>query len=103
MLLIWLRLHDAVVHDKANKVEIIKTLFPEFAPHKKADDIDPLELARASKKFAYHLKRAREWVDRDYLTLVPLDYLQERSSKRRLEKQMNSERNVRANSSTANH
>ncbi|WP_338845593.1 hypothetical protein V8J88_17895 [Massilia sp. W12] len=72
-LFMWLRIYDAIEYSKASEEDVI----PEFyGKQRKPSDPD---WDSTRKKLKYDLKRARQMVKQDYLFLVPLDYLQEKS------------------------
>lgn len=77
-LFIWLRIYDAIEYSKVAEDDVIRELYPHLfmGGHESPDS--GWESAR--KMFRYQLKRAREMVKHDYLTLVPLDYLQKKLS-----------------------
>lgn len=84
LLATWLRIYDAIEYGKASEDDVIPFLDSESFKHK--DELSPLEKASARRKFKVQLKKARAMVKQDYLTLVPLDYLQEKSYLRELRK-----------------
>jgi hypothetical protein len=77
LLATWLRIYDAIEYGKASEDEVIRFLNPDLFKHK--DPLSSLEKASARRKFKAQLKKARAMVKQDYLFLVPLDYLQEKS------------------------
>jgi hypothetical protein len=77
LLPIWLRIYDAIEYGNASEDEVIRFLYPHLFKHK--DELSSLEKASARRKFKVQLKKARAMVKQDYLFLVPLDYLQEKS------------------------
>ncbi len=79
-LFIWLRIYDAIEYWKVAEEDVIRVLYPYLFREGHESPDSGWESAR--KMFRYQLKRARQMVKQDYLTLVPLDYLQEKSSKK---------------------
>lgn len=75
-LFIWLRIYDAIEYSKASEEDVIREFYG-----KRRNPSDP-DWDSTRKKLKYDLKRARQMVKQEYLTLVPLDYLQEKSSKK---------------------
>lgn len=75
----WLRTYDAVEHMGVSQKEVAKTLYPaDFLPEKYTQRTR--ELA-AQKRVSDDIKRARSLVENEYLALVPLDYLQDKSKR----------------------
>lgn len=73
-----LRLHDAVNHFKAEEETIIIELYG--SSFRKRDSPSVAEMVGAKKKMKVELRRAKTMVGADYLSLVPLDSIQERKS-----------------------
>lgn len=77
-LLLWLRLYDAE-HSGAERGEMAEILYADRLKGPARDYQHRITEVR--KRISADLKRAREMVERGYLGLVPLDSLQERSSR----------------------
>lgn len=75
--LTWLRVFDAL---EIHGVETVKAAKEFVAPSSDENDLDEIDLSEKKKKVlsAYRVK-ARTYVNRDYLSLVPLDYIQDKS------------------------
>ena len=79
-LFLWLRLYDAE-HSHADRGEMAEIL---YADRLKGPAIDyQHRITEVRKRISADMKRAHEMVEGGYLGLVPLDSLQERSSRRR--------------------
>jgi hypothetical protein len=78
-LFLWLRLYDAE-HSGADRGEMAEILYADRlkGPAREYQH----RITEARKRISADLKRAREMVESGYLGLVPLDSLQERSSRR---------------------
>lgn len=75
----WLRAYDGVEHMGVPQKEVARVLYPaDFVPAQYTQKTR--ELA-AQKRVSDDLKRARSLVDNEYLALVPLDYLQDKSKR----------------------
>jgi hypothetical protein len=78
-LLPWVRTYDAVVHEKVQPEEVARVMYP--------DDFVPDKFTKRTKERAARarvledLARANSLVRDEYLALVPLDYLQDKSKK----------------------
>ena len=75
--LTWLRVFDALEIHEVETVKAVKEFVPSSLDESGLDEID---LSSKKKKVlsAYRVK-ARNYVKRDYLSLVPLDYIQDKS------------------------
>ncbi|PLZ01568.1 hypothetical protein CY652_15780 [Burkholderia sp. WAC0059] len=79
-LFVWLRLYDAIEYAKAERGEVAKVLYKSRLVDEGSEDFQH-RMDEAGKRISADLIRAREMVDGGYLELVPLDSLQERSSR----------------------
>lgn len=73
-----LRLHDAIVHARAEEDEVVRILYRSLFVEK--NNPSAFEILDAKEKMVLDLERAKKMVDIRYLTLVPLDSIQERKS-----------------------
>lgn len=79
-LLPWLRTFDAIVHEGASPEETARGLYPEdFIPDKFTKKTRELT---ARNRVLSDLARANSLVKDEYLALVPLDYLQDKSKRK---------------------
>jgi hypothetical protein len=75
----WLRVYDAVEHMRVPQVEVARVLYP--------DDFIPNEFtgkdnrSAAKKRVSDDRKRALSLVDNEYLALIAIDYLQDKSKR----------------------
>ena len=74
-LLCWLRLYDAKAHFGATELDIMRVLYREGSP-------TPLQKIELRKQINADWDRAQSMVEGEYLSLLPLSDLQERSSKK---------------------
>ena len=75
----WLRTYDAVAHMGVAQKEVARVLYPaDFVPDEYTQKTK--ELA-AQKRVSDDLKRATSLIENEYLALVPLDYLQDKSKR----------------------
>jgi hypothetical protein len=75
----WIRTYDAVVHSGVPHIEAAKVLYPEdFVPEKYTGKT---KASAAQKRISDDRKRAMSLVDNEYLALIPLDYLQDKSKR----------------------
>ncbi|KAB8054762.1 transcriptional regulator domain-containing protein [Janthinobacterium lividum] len=75
----WLRTYDAVEYMGISQKDVARVLYPDdFVPDKFTKKTR--ELA-AQKRVSDDRKRAMSLVDNEYLALVPLDYLQDKSKR----------------------
>lgn len=76
-----LRLHDAIVHAAAQEEEVVRVLYRSFFIEK--NNPSEAEILKAGDQMKRDFTRAKKLVDGGYLTLVPLDSIQERTSTKR--------------------
>lgn len=75
----WLRTYDAVEHMGVAQKEVARVLYPaDFVP---AEYTQKTKELAAQKRVSDDLKRAKSLVDNEYLALVALDYLQDKSKR----------------------
>jgi hypothetical protein len=75
----WLRTYDAVEHMGVAQKEVARVLYPaDFVP---AQYTQKTKGSAAQKRVSDDLKRAKSLVENEYLGLVPLDYLQDKSKR----------------------
>jgi hypothetical protein len=75
----WLRTYDAVEHMGVAQKEVARVLYPaDFEP---AEYTQKTKELAAQKRVSDDLKRAKSLVENEYLALVPLDYLQDKSKR----------------------
>jgi hypothetical protein len=77
-LLLLLRLYDAKITYHAPEAEIFRELYP--AQYGKNKTLTDRQLLALRKKVSADLIRAKDMVRNGYLSLIPLDYIQEKSS-----------------------
>jgi hypothetical protein len=78
-LFLWLRLYDAIEHFEAGREEVAEILYKDRL---KGPSISRSHrMLDVRKRISADLKRAKEMVESGYLGLVPLDSIQERSSR----------------------
>jgi hypothetical protein len=76
----WLRTYDAIVHERASLEEVARVLYPDdFIPDKFTKKTRELT---ARNRVLSDLERANSLVKDEYLALVPLDYLQNKSKRK---------------------
>jgi hypothetical protein len=75
----WIRTYDAVVHMRVPQIKVARALYPEdFVPEKYTGKT---KASAAQKRVSDDRKRAMSLVDNEYLALIPLDYLQDKSKR----------------------
>jgi hypothetical protein len=75
----WSLAYDAVEHMGAAQKEVARALYPaDFVP---AEYTQKTKESTAQKRVSDDLKRAKSLVDNEYLALVPLNYLQDKSKR----------------------
>lgn len=75
----WIRTYDAAVHMGVPQIEVARVLYPnDFVPEKYTGKT---KASAAQKRVSDDRKRAISLVDNEYLALIPLDYLQDKSKR----------------------